>query len=404
MRLHLALSLVVAVRAASPALAQNFALRDVTVYTSPQAQPQSHTTLLVQDGRIAAISPHAIVPAATPTLACTGCVVFAGFWNTHVHFTGPQWDDAAHQTAGALARDLEAMLTHSGFTTVVDTASDPRNTTALSRRIESGELLGPHILTAGSGLYPPHGIPFYLGDLPASVRAQLPQPETSAAAIQAVDRNVAAGSDLVKLFVGSYLSPDHITHMPVEIARAAVAEGHRQHQLVFAHPSDLEGVRIALASGVDVLAHAPDTVDGIDDAFIHTMATHFAMTPTLKLFSGSGHIARIREIVARFHAAGGVLLFGTDTGFLTDFDVTEEYHQLALAGLSFPDVLAMLTTAPATLLLHAPGAGTLHVGASADLTILAADPARTRLEDFTRVRYTIRTGRVLFAASTSHLP
>jgi N-acetylglucosamine-6-phosphate deacetylase len=40
-------------------------------------------------------------------------------------------------------------------------------------------------------------------------------------------------------------------------------------------------------------------------------------------------------------------MFGTDTGFLTDYDMAEEYRQLYLTGLSFRDVLAMLTTAPA---------------------------------------------------------
>ena len=35
-------------------------------------------------------------------------------------------------------------------------------------------------------------------------------------------------------------------------------------------------------------------------------------------------------------------MFGTDTGFLQDYDVKEEYHQLALAGFSYHDVLAML--------------------------------------------------------------
>jgi hypothetical protein len=39
------------------------------------------------------------------------------------------------------------------------------------------------------------------------------------------------------------------------------------------------------------------------------------MIPTLKLFSGSDHIDRIRDIVMQFHSAGGRLLFGTDTGF-----------------------------------------------------------------------------------------
>ena len=51
-----------------------------------------------------------------------------------------------------------------------------------------------------------------------------------------------------------------------ETARAAVGAAHSAHELVFAHPSNLEGVLVARDSGVDVLAHAPDTVDGIGPA------------------------------------------------------------------------------------------------------------------------------------------
>ena len=40
------------------------------------------------------------------------------------------------------------MLTHSGFTTVVDVASDASNTVPLRRRIESGEVAGPNIYTS----------------------------------------------------------------------------------------------------------------------------------------------------------------------------------------------------------------------------------------------------------------
>ena len=91
------------------------------------------------------------------------------------------------------------------------------------------------------------------------------------------------------------------------------------------------------------LAHAPDMIGGIDTTLVEQLvAHHMKMIPTLKLFSGSSHIDLIRKIVAQFHADKGTLLFGTDTGFLTDYDVTEEYHQLALTGLSFHDVLAML--------------------------------------------------------------
>jgi hypothetical protein len=165
--------------------------------------------------------------------------------------------------------------------------------------------------------------------------------KNAAAAIKTVQHNVALGTDIVKLFTGSYLSPYHIVHMPLEIARAAASKGHQHGQLVFAHPSDLEGIRISIDSGVDVLAHAPSETRGVNNPLINEMVRHnMAMIPTLKLFSESNQIARIRQIVAQFYGEGGTLLFGTDTGFLTDYDVTEEYHQLALANLSFQDVLA----------------------------------------------------------------
>jgi imidazolonepropionase-like amidohydrolase len=377
--------------------AQDLAVVDATVYVSPQAAPQTHTTVLMQRGKIVALGRDVRVPKHVRTLPCGRCVVFSGFWNSHVHFTGAQWTGAGSAPAGQLSDDMQGMLTHSGFTTVVDTSSDPENTVALRRRVEAWEVLGPHIYTAGFGLYPPHAIPFYLDDLPESLRARLPQPSTPAEATIAVQHNVALGSDAVKLFIGSYLSPDHLVHMSPEIARTAVAEGHTHGQLVFAHPSDAEGIGIAIASGVDVLAHAPSEVDGVDEAQLRELVEHhMAMIPTLKLFSGSRHIERIRQIVATFHGMGGVLLFGTDTGFLTDYDVAEEYRQLGLAGLSFREVLAMLTTAPAAEFKVASHAGTIKIGNDGDLTILASDPSVGELTDFSHVLYTIRAGRVIF--------
>ena len=217
--------------------------------------------------------------------------------------------------------------------------------------------------------------------------------------MQDIDQNTALGTNVVKLFTGSYVAPGHVVTMPLGVAKAAVGEGHKHGQLVFAHPSNLEGVRVAMESGVDILAHSPDTVDGIDDTLLSAIvAHHMAMVPTLKLFSSADHIDRIRQIVARVHSLGGDLLFGTDTGFLPDDSVAEEYRQLALAGLSFRDVLTMLTIAPAAKLRLPPGEGTLQSGAPGDLTILASDPAVGKMEDFTNVRYTIHAGKVIFSA------
>jgi imidazolonepropionase-like amidohydrolase len=381
--------------------ARDLAITGAQVFPAPDAAPLSNATILIHDGKIAAVGPNVAVPSGTTKLTCAGCFVFAGFWNSHVHFTEPKWAEAATGSASTLTRNLQAMLTHSGFTTVVDLASNIRSTSALRRRIESGEVLGPRIFTAGSGLYPPKGVPYYLSDLPPEVRAALPQPATPAEAAAIVERNIAAGADVLKLFTGSYVSPGHVKPMPLDVASAAVKVADAHRELAFAHPSNLEGVRVAMDSGVDVLAHAPDTVDGVDDQLLAQLVAHrMAMIPTLKLFSGESDIPRIRAIVLKFHQLGGPLIFGTDTGFVADYDLTEEYRQLALAGLSFPDVLAMLTTAPVERFVL-KDEGRIAPGQRGDLTILSADPSTQGLTAFTQVRYTIRAGHVIFEHSRS---
>jgi len=383
--------------------AQDLVIRDAEVYTSPEVPSRSHVTVLIRGGKIAALGSSVRIPADITALPCNRCVVFAGFWNSHIHFTGPQWDDAASRSAEELTRDMRAMLTHSGFSTVVDVASDLDNTAVLRWRIQNGEVAGPNIYTSGFALYPPHGIPFYLDGLPEKQRAKLRQPNTAAAAVETVRENQAHGSDVVKLFTGAYLTPDNITHMPLEIAKAAVRAGHDHQQLVFAHPSDLKGVQIAVEGGVDVLAHAPDTIEGVNADLVNEMISkHMAMIPTLKLFSGSSHIDKIRDIVAQFHHAGGRLLFGTDTGFLTDYDVGEEYHQLQMAGLTFRDVLSMLTVNPAKEFHLESHVGQLRIGYDGDLTVLSEDPKQGDLQGFAHVLYTVRAGRVIFDVEPKH--
>jgi imidazolonepropionase-like amidohydrolase len=382
---------------AQNANSQNLAIVHATVYASPTDPAQSGVTVLIRDGKTVAVDKHAPIPDGTTVLPCQRCVVLAGFWNAHVHFMEPKWADAAHQPAAKLAGQIEAMLTHSGFTTVIDTGSDGENTIALRRRIESGEIAGPRIFTSGAPIFPAHALPFYLDGISAELRSKLGQPETPAEATAFVDKNLALGTDIVKLFTGSIVKPNQITPMAVPIARAAAEDAHRHGQLVFAHTTNLEGTRVAVESGVDVLAHAMEETSGIDEPFLRAIvARQMTMIPTLKLFSQDNNIAQIRAEVKQFHAMGGRLVYGTDTGFLPDYDQGEEFRQLALSGLGFREVLAMLTTAPAEL-FHIAG-GKVERGMPGDLTVLAADPARGDPAAFTKVIYTIRGGRVIFHA------
>ena len=372
----------------------------VNVYSAPDTPARRDVTVVIRHGLITGVGTHLHVPRGVEKISCQGCFVVAGFWNAHVHFMEPKWNDAANQPADKLTGQMGDMVTHSGFTTVVDTGSDGENTIAMRRRVESGEVVGPRIITAGIPLFPAHALPYYLDVLPADVRARMAQPETAADAATVVDKNRAAGYDIVKLFTGSIVGSNHIITMQVPIARAAVEEAHRYGQLVFSHASNLEGTKVAMEAGVDVLAHTPELTSGIDEAMLRRIvAQHMTIIPTLKLFSRDDDIAKIRELDYRFHQLGGRLVYGTDTGFLPDYDQNEEFLQLTQAGFGFRDVLAMLTTAPAELFHLSRREGKVLPGMRGDLTVLSEDPASGRLEAFTKVKYTIRGGNVIWRSN-----
>src|SRR5579871_3421694 len=176
------------------------------VYPAPDMPPLDNATVVMRGGRIAAIEAGSATapPAGSRIIDCTGLVITAGFQNSHVHFTERKWAGPAAQPAAKLESQLADMLTRYGFTTVVDTGSDPRDTMVLRARLQSGDVAGPRVLTSGSALYPPDGIPFYLKEtLPAAVLPYLDTPPTPQEAARVVQRDIAGGADIIKIFTGS---------------------------------------------------------------------------------------------------------------------------------------------------------------------------------------------------------
>jgi imidazolonepropionase-like amidohydrolase len=375
-------------------------IQHARIYVSPSDPPIEDGTVLIRDGLIAQVGQHVDVPAGATDLPCIHCVVTAGFWNAHVHFTEPRWDMAEWKSAAVLDRQLADMFLSRGFTTVVDVGSNPANTFAIRRRIELGELNGPYIYSSGPPLYPPHGVPFYIRETaPAWIVALMPQPATPDAARRDVRRNLSAGADLTKLFTGSWVQRGRVLPMPLDVAKAAVETTHLNGKLVFAHPSNLAGVRVAVDSGVDVLAHAADDTQGVDQALLASaVGKNMAMIPTLKMFtttvtSDPHYMDPICNEVRQFHELGGQLIFGTDVGYMTDYSTDQEFVELGKSGLGWKDVLAMLTTNPAARIGVTASKGTVTPGKLADLTILSADPADD-LTNFARVQAVVRSGRL----------
>jgi len=394
----------------------DFAIIDARIYPAPAAEPIPDGVVLIRHGRIAAVGPRGSVriPNSVRTIDAHGGAVTAGFWNSHVHIMTEPLLGADKAPASQLRNDLQAMLTRWGFTTVFDIASSTDNTLALRRRIESGEITGPKVLTVGDPFFPKNGTPIYVRDYLKAhgfVDEEVATPEEAAARAKSqLDR----GTDGVKVFAGAIVGGKiGVLPMRVDIAKAIVEEAHKRGKPAFAHPSTLEGMNVAIDSGVDILAHttASDAGDASaagwsPDLIARLRAHNMAVIPTLTLYeveakrSGerpedlASAIEATTSEVRDYAAAGGQILFGTDVGYIDVFDTTEEYRLMSRA-LNWKAILASLTTAPAERFGFASRKGRIAKGMDADLVVLDGDPSKDPTA-FARVRDTIRAGRIIW--------
>jgi imidazolonepropionase-like amidohydrolase len=365
-------------------------------------------TVLVRDGKVVALgsSSSVTVPAGARRVDGRGGTLLPGFWNVHVHFTDPRFENAAQRPAEDLSRGCREMLTSHGFTTVVDLGSWPENTVALRSRAPTLDC--PRILTTGVSMYPAGGVPIYvrkaLGDAAAE---SLPQPRTPAEAVRFVKDSVKLGARGTKLFVGTWLGGHKMGLMDLAVVRGAAAEAHRHGLVVFAHPGTLAGVNAAIDGGVDVLAHtAPEDGPWSAELVKRLMDHRMALAPTLSLWQvemirgdvpkepAEQFMAAGAEQLRAFAAAGGEVLFGTDVGYIPEKDADQEVGRMAQAGMGWRAILVSLTSAPAHRMKDTQR-GALALGAPADLVLVEGDP-RADVEALTRVRGTWVAGKSVF--------
>jgi imidazolonepropionase-like amidohydrolase len=412
MRFRLVLLLSLAL-ANGPTFASDLALTGAKVYLSPTDPPIEHGSILIHDGHILAVGPISMVkiPHTATVIDCKGLVVTAGFWNSHVHVLTPGLVHVRDSGQKQLDQQLDAMFNRWGFTTVFDLASVLDKTLLLRRRIESGELRGPRILTVGEPIWTIE--PVYIRDFLAQNHIYIPNTETPEEAIALVRDHAAKGVDGIKLFTGSLQGGGKVAILPLAVAKAAVEEAHRHSLPVFAHPQNLDGVNVALESGVDVLAHTvPDSPPWTPDFVLRLKRANIALIPTLTLFDFVARKANasdqeretwIAQMLAELRAysqAGGEILFGTDIGYIDHYDTALEFTLMSQAGMSFQQILASLTTNPARKFRYSDRTGRIAKGMEADLVVLSADPAHDATA-FSKVRYTIRNGEVSYGQDKS---
>ena len=410
-----ALSLLLAMLAA-PAAADELAIVGARVYAAPDAAPLDDATIVLRDGRIAAVGPRATVklPRSAKVIDAHGMVATAGFWNSHIHLITPPYHLPQEQPAPALSTALHEQYTRWGFTTLFDIASLPGDVLALRQRIVRGEVTGPRLLTVDMPFYPEHGTPIYVRDLWEKYQVPSAEIATPEQGRERAAKQLDAGADGVKLFTGAIVGGEQrVLDMPVAVGKAVVDEAHARHKPAFAHPTDTGGLTAALDSGVDVLAHtAPDAGDWSPALLARLKRQHVALIPTLTLFESEPRRQGAPEpVVVRFVGqaqrqlkaasdAGVDVLFGTDAGYIEIFDTHREYQLMAAAGLDWRQILASLTTTPARRFGDPAHEGRLAPGMAADLVLLGGDPALAA-DAFADVRLTVRAGKVIHEAAAA---
>lgn len=201
-----------------------------------------------------------------------------------------------------------SLLVPGGIAAVVDLGSDPALVAEAARAGAHDPAL-PLVDYAGAFLTAPGGYPTDRSWAPS---ASIREIATAEDARVAIDEMIASGATRVKIALNATAGPvwDDL------LLAAVIALAHARGLLVTAHAEGPGQALRAVAAGADVLAHTP--FDGLlDDDHIVEMAARTAWTSTLDIH-GHGERTPAFEIaldnLARFAAAGGRVLYGTDLG------------------------------------------------------------------------------------------
>ncbi|WP_298871916.1 amidohydrolase family protein [uncultured Microbacterium sp.] len=351
--------------------------------------------------------------------------VLPGLIDTHVHLIGNASDTPADFLSWPLTTRPEEQVLHGlaharralavGVTTVRDLAADDVQF-SLARALEAGVVEGPRVLAHGLvNMTGGHGDLF----TPPAVVERKPVADGPDACRALVRRWARSGADGIKVPVsGGVLSvgdkASWRNYTDAEIA-AIVDEAHALGMRVAAHAHTEDGIRRALAHGVDSIEHATKLTDALAQQMVAAGTT---VAPTLlindRIADGSVPVApgqreiaqelvSGRDPVFRAAAAAGVeFVLGTDAnGFHVGFaDQWEELRAMArVFAWDAGRTLQAATSRAAAAIGRAGDLGRVAVGYAPDLVVVRGrvweDPEALRPESIVAV---VRRGRVVAGA------
>jgi len=264
---------------AARAGAEDVAIVGATLIDGNGGPPMPYSIILVQDGRIAAVGAHGevAIPAGATRIDAKGRWVVPGLIDTNVHLSlyGGQ-RDRYETLAKYWPRENEIVLEAAqidltyGVTTVRDSYGFLVPLTQVRDAIAAGKATGARILAAGNivGWGGPYSVSFALAPQRDVTRFQAEVDDAMAQDAGetladmtpeelrvAIDAYLDKGPDFLKYGGTSHFDEPTFIGFSPAAQQVMVEETHKRGRAVDTHSTTIEGLRISILAGIDVIQH-----------------------------------------------------------------------------------------------------------------------------------------------------
>jgi imidazolonepropionase-like amidohydrolase len=279
----------------------------------------------------------------------------------------------------------------------------------LKQAIDEGIVPGPRMQVAtraivATGAYGPKG--FEPG-------VEIPQGAEEASGeevVRAVRRQIAAGADVIKFYADYRWRPGEEGRPTLSAAelRAGTEAAHDAGRSVAVHASTAEGMRRAIAAGVETIEHG---YGGTKEVFAAMKERGVALCATLAApdaiaryqgWDGRDPAPRAVELsrssFKAARAANVTICAGGDVGVFAHGENVRELELMQAAGMPARDVLIATTSVNARIFRVDSQVGSVRAGLLADLIAVEGNPTED-VRVLRQVRFVMKGGKIVVGSN-----